>query len=76
MGVSVLTLKFLNFIISLLPDTDFNNIPMLENVSDLTNIFAWINFFIPTAVIVTLLTITAGFYGFKAIYTILKDFVF
>lgn len=76
MGVSVLTLKFLNFIISLLPDTDFSNIPVLENVSDLTNIFAWVNFFIPTTVIVALLTITAGYYSFKAIYTILRDFVF
>lgn len=76
MGVSVLTLKFLNFILSLLPENSFSDIPILENVTDLTNIFAWVNFFVPTGIIVALLTITAGFYVFKGLYTILKDFVF
>lgn len=76
MSINVLTLKFLSFIINLLPDVDFTGIPIIENISDLTNIFAWINFFVPTATIVALLGITATFYLFKGLYTIIKDFVF
>lgn len=74
--ISTLTLRFLNFIVNLLPEVDFTGIPVIENVSDLTNIFAWINFFIPTATLVVLLGITATYYLFRGVYTILKDFVF
>lgn len=74
--MSVLALRFLNFIVQLLPEVDFTGIPIIENVSDLTNIFAWINFFIPTATLIVLLGITATFYMFRGVYTILKDFVF
>ena len=76
MSINALTLKFLSFIIGLLPDLDFSGIPIVENIADLTNIFAWINFFIPTTTIVVLLGITATFYVFKAIYSVLRDFVF
>ena len=76
MSVSVLGLKFLNFIIGLLPDVDLSGIPAIENISDVMNIFAWVNFFIPTTVILALLTITATYYVFRSIYVILRDFIF
>ena len=76
MSINVLTLKFLSFIIDLLPDMDLTGIPVIENISDLTNIFAWINFFVPTTALVALIGITSTFYVFRGFYTILKDFVF
>lgn len=76
MSVSVLGLKFLHFILGLLPDVDLSGIPVIENITDVMNIFAWVNFFIPTAVIVALLAVTGTYYIFRSIYVILRDFIF
>lgn len=74
--IGVLGLKFLNFILGLLPDVDLSGIPDIENISDVLNIFSWVNFFIPTTVIFALLAVTATYYIFKSLYVILRDFVF
>lgn len=76
MSISLLGLKFLNFILGLFPDFDLSGIPVIENITDLFNIFAWVNFFIPSGVILSLLTITAAYYSFRALYVILRDFIF
>ena len=76
MGVSVIVLKFINFIVGFLPNSKLEDIPVIENIVDVTNIFAWANYFLPSTVILTLLTITAAIYLFKGFYNILKDFIF
>lgn len=76
MSIGVLGIKFLNFVLKLLPDVDLSGIPVIENLTDLINIFAWVNFFIPSGVILSLLTITGAYYIFKSIYVILRDFIF
>lgn len=63
-------LKLLNFIIGLLPDFDIN-IPAIENISQVLNIFAWVNFFLPTGLIVALLAILTAYYGFRIVYNII-----
>lgn len=75
MSVGVLGLKFLNFIITLLPDVDLSGIPVIENITDVMNIFAWINYFVPTSLLLALLTITGTYYVFKALYNVIRDFV-
>lgn len=76
MGISVTVLKFINFIVKLLPEFNLDEIPVIENIVDVTNIFAWANYFLPSTVILGLLTITAAIYIFKGFYNILKDFIF
>lgn len=76
MTIGALGLKFLNFILGLLPDVDLTGIPVIENITDLMNIFAWANFFLPSGVIFSLLAITGTYYIFRSIYVILRDFIF
>ena len=76
MSIGALGIKFLNFILKLLPDVDLSGIPVIEDIADLLNIFAWVNFFIPSGVIFALLTITGAYYVFRSIYVILRDFIF
>ena len=68
--LSVLGLKVLNFIIGLLPDFVVE-IPVIENVSQVLNIFAWVNFFLPTTLIAALLAILTAYYGFRIVYNII-----
>ena len=51
MGVSVIVLKFINFIVGFLPNSKLEDIPVIENIVDVTNIFAWANYFLPSTVI-------------------------
>lgn len=76
MSIGATALKFLNFILGLLPNVDFSGIPVIGDMSELLNIFAWVNFFIPAGVILSLLTITGTYYVFRSLYVILKDFIF
>lgn len=64
-------LKVLNFILGLLPDLDFSSIPQLESVSYVTNIFAWVNYFLPTPTIVALLSVLAGYYAFRLLFNVI-----
>lgn len=61
---SVCAVKLLNFILGLLPDIDFS-IPAIENLQSVSNIFAWVNFFLPSQLILTLLGILTIVYTFK-----------
>ena len=76
MSSGTILLKFINFILGLLPDFDLSSIPAVENVADFLNIFAWVNVFVPTDVIMILLSLTASYYVFRGIYVVLKDFFF
>lgn len=76
---NILGLKLLNFILDLLPDALVDNIPVIETTSDLLNIFAWVDYFIPLETIVLLLTLTAGYYAFRIVFFIIrttKDILF
>lgn len=67
---SICALKLLNFIVNLLPDLDLS-IPAVENIQSVSNIFAWVNFFLPSQLILTLLGILATFYTFKLLFDVL-----
>lgn len=69
---NILGLKFLNWLIDLLPDTFVGNIPAIETTSDLLNIFAWVDYFIPLQMIIVLLSLTAGYYAFRIVFYIIK----
>lgn len=70
---NILGLKFLNFILELLPDALVDNIPVIETTSDLFNIFAWVDYFIPLETIVVLLSLTAGYYAFRIIFFVIRS---
>lgn len=63
-------LKLLNFIVGLLPEFNLN-IPAIDNISQVVNIFAWINYFLPTKLIITLLGILTAYYSFRLTYNLL-----
>ena len=69
---SIIGIKFLNFIMSILPDSMIDEIPQLNVVDDVLNIFAWINYFLPMPVIIAILAITTGIYSFTFILNIVK----
>ena len=62
---SIIGIKLLNFIIGMLPEMNLD-IPAVENIQSVSNIFAWVNFFLPSQLILTLLGILTTFYTFKA----------
>ena len=68
-------LKIISFFLDKLPDVDFGNIPVIENMSSVFNIFSWINFFIPTGTLFALMAITGTYYVFKTFYVIIRDFI-
>lgn len=70
--LSVAGLKILNFVIGLLPDFSID-IPAIDNISQVVNIFAWINFFLPTSLIAALLGIITAYYSFKLIFNIIMS---
>ena len=70
---NILGLKFLNFILGLLPDAIVDNIPAIDTTSELLNIFAWVDYFIPLQMIVLLLSLTAGYYAFKIVFYIIRQ---
>ena len=79
MVFNILGLKFLNFILGLLPDALIDKIPVIETTTDLLNIFAWVDYFVPLQMIVLLLTLTAGYYAFRIVFYIIrttKDILF
>lgn len=69
---NILGLKFLNFVLGLLPDVLVDKLPIIETTTDLINIFAWVDYFIPLQLIVLLLTLTAGYYAFKIVFYIIR----
>lgn len=76
---NILGLKLLNWILDLLPDALTDKIPVIETTSDLLNIFAWVDYFVPLQMIVLLLTLTAGYYAFRIVFYIIhatKDILF
>lgn len=76
---NILGLKLLNFILDLLPDALVESIPFIETTSDLLNIFAWVDYFIPLEMIVLLLSLTAGYYAFRIVFFVIrttKDILF
>lgn len=76
---NILGLKFINFILGLLPNALVDNIPVIETTSGLLNIFAWVDYFIPLEMIVLLLSLTAGYYAFRIVFFIIrttKDILF
>lgn len=75
---SMVALKFINWLLGLLPSFDFNGVPSVNVVSDVLNIFAWINYLLPMDVIVSLLGINTAYYSFKLVWSILmrtKDII-
>lgn len=65
-GLSVLLMKALTQVISWLPKLDWSDkIPVLNTVSAVMDIFAWVNVFIPTQLIITLFMLTAFYYSFR-----------
>ena len=79
MVFNILGLKFLNFILGILPDALIDKIPVIETTSGLLNIFAWVDYFVPLQIIVLLLSLTAGYYAFRIIFYIIrttKDILF
>lgn len=73
MVFNILGLKFLNFILGLLPDALIDKIPVIETTTDLLNIFAWVDYFVPLQMIVLLLTLTAGYYAFRIVFYIIRN---
>lgn len=69
---NILGLKFLNFILGLLPDALVGNLPIINTTSELMNIFAWVDYFIPLQMIVLLLSLTAGYYAFRIVFYIIR----
>lgn len=67
---SVVGIKLLNFIIGMLPNMNLD-IPAVENIQSVSNIFAWVNFFLPSQLILTLLGILTSFYTFKLVFDII-----
>ena len=60
------TLKLILNLIDLFPKFDLTDkLPVAEGLEQVTNWFAWANYFLPTATIVSLLGLTALFYTFK-----------
>lgn len=45
---------------------------LVETVSDVTNIFAWVDVFVPVNFLVTLALLTTVFYSYKFIVTIVR----
>lgn len=74
MIISTLGLKIINYIIGLIPNVSFDGIPVIEQITDVMNIFAWINFFIPATVIAALLGITAAYYAARFIFYLFTTF--
>ena len=75
--LSVIGLKVLNFILGLLPEFEIS-IPAIDNISQVLNIFAWVNFFLPTELIIALLAIVTSYYTFRLLYNIIiqtKDII-
>lgn len=70
---NILGLKFLNFILGLLPDALVDNIPAIETTSELLNIFAWVDYFVPLQMIMLLLSLTAGYYAFRIVFYIIRQ---
>lgn len=69
---NILGLKFLNFILDLLPDALVGNLPIIQTTGELMNIFAWVDYFIPLQLIVLLLSLTAGYYAFRIVFFIIR----
>lgn len=69
---NLLGLKFLNFVLGLLPDVLVDKLPIIETTTDLINIFAWVDYFIPLQMIVLLLSLTAGYYAFRIVFFIIR----
>lgn len=69
---NILGLKFLNFILGLLPDAFIDKFPVIETTSELLNIFAWVDYFVPLPMIILLLSLTAGYYAFRIVFYIIR----
>lgn len=69
---NILGLKFLNFILELLPDALIGQLPIIETTSDLLNIFAWVDYFVPLEMIILLLSLTAGYYAFRIVFYVIR----
>lgn len=70
---NILGLKFLNFILGLLPDALVGEIPIIETTSGVLNIFAWVDYFVPLQMIILLLSLTAGYYAFRIVFYIIRQ---
>ena len=67
----MLLMKVLKGLLDLFPTLELD-IPTIEPVNEVLNIFAWVRAFVPVSLIVTLLGLTALYYGFKVTFAFLK----
>lgn len=70
MTFSILALKLIKFLTGLLPDFSMN-LPAIENIDKTANIFAWVNFFLPTGLIIALLAIAMAYSTFRLVYNVI-----
>ncbi len=73
--VTVVALKLLAWIIGIVPELNFDDLPEYVTLSSTLNIFAWANYLLPVNMMEVLLALTAIYYGAKFIVNIIK-FIF
>lgn len=57
-------LKIAIWIVDNIPVLDLS-VPTVNVLSIVSNIFAWVSYFLPVSLILTILSVSAGFYVFK-----------
>lgn len=74
--VNFVLLKLINVIIGMLPNTNYDSLESYFDVgSHVLNIFAWVNQFVPTGVILMLLGFSASLFFIKMFWKIVDKFI-
>ena len=61
-------LNIVKWLLDLIPGVDFADKPILDVISDVSNIFAWACYLLPVDVLLSVFFMTGLFYGFKFFY--------